>query len=112
MSPEEQLILGACVRAAADLGVRIVTPFRLVGGDGAPVEFLALFPDFGGSNGTAVCHFRDWPARNTFATARGYFCSGLHPASYARYDREQFVDAFSEWGWRGDASERPEWCRD
>ena len=75
------------------------------------MAFLALFPEFGGPNGTAVCHFRNWPAKHAVAAAHGYYCSGLHPDSYARYDREQFVDAFSEWGWRGAASQRPEWYR-
>src|SRR5437764_11114210 len=110
MNPDELLIRDACVTAATDLGVRIVTPFSLVGDDGSPVEFIALFPDFGSPHGTAVCHFRDWPAKNPVATARGYYCSGLHPDSYARYDREQFVDAFLDWGWQDSASGRPECC--
>jgi hypothetical protein len=111
MSTDEQLIRDACEIAAAQLGVRIVTPFTLPGEGGRPVEFIALFPDFGSPKGTTVCHFRDWPAKNAAAIAQGYYCSGLHPDSYARYDREQFVDAFREWGWQGSTSGAPEWCR-
>jgi hypothetical protein len=112
MTGDDALMRDACRVAAADLGVRIVTPFSVAGEDGAPVEFIALFPDFGGAKGTAVCHFRDWPAKHVIAAANGYYCSGLHPDSYSRYDREQFVDAFTEWGWLHGTSSPPAWYRE
>jgi hypothetical protein len=111
MAPEELLIRDACLAAAADLEVRIVTPFSLAGDNGSLVEFIALFPDFGSPNGVAVCHFQDWPTKNALAVQCGYYCSGLHPDSYARYSREQFVDAFAEWGWRGAVSQQPAWSK-
>jgi hypothetical protein len=110
MSPEDRSIQDACLAAAADLGVRVVSPFTLsVNGD-SPVDFIALFPDFGGPKGTVVCQFRDWMAKNAIASACGYYCSGLHPDSYMRYDRDEFGNAFEEWGWHGNPSERPHWC--
>ncbi len=76
---------------------------------GLPVEFIALFPDFGGAKGTVVCHFREMGTKRGVADKHGYYCSGLHPDSYATYQREHFVDAFDDWGWHGSSSERPEW---
>jgi hypothetical protein len=111
MSPEERLIREACLAASAELGVRIVTPIQLADADGSPVEFIALFPDFGSPDGTVVCHFRDWPKKQAVANRHGVYCAGLHPDSYSSYDRRHFVDAFEEWGWQGSAFERPNWCR-
>jgi hypothetical protein len=111
MIPEERLIHDDCQAAAADLSVRIVAPFTLAVEGASPVDFIALFPDFGGPKGTVVCRFRDWMTKNTIASRCGYYCSGLHPDSYTRYDRDEFVGAFEEWGWHGDLSERPQWCR-
>ena len=111
MDPDEQLLRDSCLAACAELGVRIITPFKLEGIDGSSVEFVALFPDFGSAKGTVVCHFRDWPAKQAVANRHGFFCSGLHPDSYNKYNREHFVDAFEEWGWQGNSSERPNWCR-
>jgi hypothetical protein len=108
---ETDRIRDACLMASADLGVRIVTPFSLIGRNGLAVEFIALFPDFGSAKGTAVCHFRDWPAKQGVASAHGLFCAGLHPESYGEYDRAQFVDTFIDWGWWGRDSDRPEWLR-
>lgn len=106
MDAEERLITAACLNASIDLGVRIVTPFRL-----ESVPFIALYPDFGGPKGTAVCHFRDWQAKQAIASALGFFCSGLHPDSYSVYGRDRFVETFGDWGWQGTPEERPEWCR-
>ena len=65
---DTERIRDACLTASAELGVRIVTPFSLMGGQGTPVEFIALFPDFGGLKGTVVCDFAiggrsDWSLR-------------------------------------------------
>jgi hypothetical protein len=111
MRLDEQLIRDACVAASADLGVRVITLFSLANDGRPPVEFIALFPDFGGPKGTVVCHFRDWPSKNPVALQHGYYCSGLHPDSYSGYDRRMFVEALVEWGWHGPGSERPEWCK-
>jgi hypothetical protein len=111
MNHDEELIRDACCAASAELGVRIVTPFHLADLDGSDVEFIAMFPDFGGPKGTVVCHFRDWPAKQLVAARHALYCSGLHPDSYCRYDRETFVNGFEEWAWHGPATERPGWCR-
>jgi hypothetical protein len=112
MTPEDRLILEACVVAATKLGVRIVTPFSLAGEEGRAVEFIALFPEFGTPAGTVVCNFQDWPAKQQLARRNGYYCSGLHPDSYSQYSRQKFVEAFVEWGWQGRGEDRPDWCHD
>jgi hypothetical protein len=112
MSSEEQMIREACLAAAVELGVRVVAPFNLQADEHSPVEFIALFPDFGSPNGTAVCHFRDWPRKNPVAASNGFYCSGLHPDSYLKYKREQFIDAFIDWGWQGRITERPAWLNE
>jgi hypothetical protein len=111
MSQDNLLIRDACLTAAAELGVRVVAPFRLLEGGGEAVEFIAHFPDFGGPKGMLVCHFKDWPAKQLVAKLYGFYCSGLHPDSYSRYDRETFVDGFKEWAWTGNAADEPDWCK-
>ncbi len=103
-------IRDACLVGAAELSVRVVTPFSLPDGQGLPVEFITFFPDFGGPNGTVVCHLHDWLEKHGVAESHGFNCSGLHADSYGQFNREQFVEAFNEWGWRGGASNRPAWC--
>ena len=51
--------------ALTSIGVRIVTPFSLMGNDGREVEFIALFPDFGSPAGIFVIHLRNWPVKQT-----------------------------------------------
>src|SRR5262245_4785768 len=94
MDADDELIRNACMTAADDLGVRIVSPFRLIEVQDVPVDFIALFPDFGSQRGTAVCLSREWTTKNVVAGKFGFYCSGLHPNSYSQYDREHFIDAF------------------
>ena len=111
MTPTERLIQESCCAAAADLGVAVITPFVLVGGDGRSHVFIALFEQFGNDRGVLVCHADDWLVNNPIAANHGYYCSGLHPDSYSRYDRRIWIDTFEEWGWRGREEGRPPWCR-
>jgi hypothetical protein len=111
MTSVEQLIQASCQTAAEDLGVAITSPFVVVDAEGKAHTFLALFKDFGSGKGTLICLADDWLALNPVAVKQGYYCSGLHPASYGRYDRSLWLETFEEWGWRGPKSGRPSWCR-
>src|SRR5262245_16372160 len=104
MSRDERSILNARLFAAAELGVRVVAPFRFSDANGLPIEFIALFSEFGSPKGIAVCYFPDGPAKHVDAKHHGYYCSGLHPGSYSRYDSNFFAETFEEWGWQGSPS--------
>ena len=109
MSPDDMGIRDACVFASADLEVRIVSPFSLTDSSGNPVEFIALFPDFGSQNGAAVCHLMDWPLKSPVASQHGVFCAGLHPDAYREYSRKRFIETLNDWSWQGKPWERPKW---
>jgi hypothetical protein len=111
MTSTEKLLQTVCKVAATDLGVGIVAPFRLFDSSGVACDFIALFPDFGSEQGVLVCHADDWVTTNMVASIQGYYCSGLYPDSYGRYDRSLWIETFNDWGWSGHKDDRPAWCK-
>src|ERR1700722_6750727 len=105
MTPD-LLIRQTCQAAAAALGVGITAPFVVVDTDGVEHDFIALFKKVGSENGTLVCQADDWLHKNQVAVRNGYFCSGLHPDSYCKFDRDLWLETFRDWGWNG-----PKWER-
>src|SRR5215207_9908319 len=107
--------LAAWRQAAADLGVRIESPFTV---SASGVEFIFPFhlPDFGAPSGM-VCgvfsdpddlHDPDGPSCSFFvAEQAGFWCSVISRRSYEHYDRAHFVEALTDWGYYGPASSRP-----
>jgi hypothetical protein len=111
MTSTDRLLQETCSAAAKDLGVDAISAFTLVDEGGAAHYFITLFPCFGGEKGTLICHADDWLKKNGIAATHGYYCSGLHPDSYSRYDRELWIETFNDWGWRGRREDRPAWCK-
>jgi hypothetical protein len=110
MTSTDRLLQETCDTAAKDLGVDAVWPYTLVDASGVAHDFIALFRCFGSEKGVLICHADDWLTKNGIAASHGYYCSGLHPDSYGRYDRGLWIETFDDWGWRGQRNDRPEWC--
>lgn len=108
MTPD-LLIQQSCQAAAEALGVGITAPFVLVDADGVEYDFIALFKQVGSEKGTLVCQADDWLHKNQVAVRNGYYCSGLHPDSYCKFDRTLWLETFRDWGWHGPKWERPPW---
>lgn len=108
MTPD-LLIQESCQAAAAALGVGITSPFVLVDADGVEHNFIALFKRVGSEKGTLVCQADEWVHKNQVAVRSGYYCSGLHPDSYSKFDRALWLETLRDWGWHGPNWERPPW---
>jgi hypothetical protein len=73
------------------------------------ISLIALFKQVGSEKGTLVCQADDWLHKNQVAVSNGYYCSGLHPDSYGKFDRARWLETFRDWGWHGPKWERPPW---
>jgi hypothetical protein len=92
--------------AAADLGIRLESPFALQ--HGGKTYWCAYFlPDFGGPNGTIIASRHAHDDIFDIAEALGFYASGLSPYHYELYDRSSF--SLNDWGWFGDPSAAPAW---
>src|SRR5437660_707181 len=109
MTDSENLIQRSCQVASKDLQVKIVSPFSVIDALGRSHDFVALFPQFAGARGTLICLADDWVSKHGIAQELGYYCSGLHPDSYACYDRELWIESFHDWGWFGAECRQPSW---
>jgi hypothetical protein len=108
-APSQLSPLSAAWReAAADLGIRVVTPFAVQSGE-TTVTFPLHLPDFGGPAGM-VCGTLDTPAAHALAAERaGYYCSRINAESYSRYQRDAFIATLDDWQYFGPPAQRPPW---
>jgi hypothetical protein len=101
--------------AAADLGLEIVASYELDIGTGSALKSELLVKDFGATNGMLVV--------TSYAPIKpylkqihdlGYGFSVLqvprNPANEA-YNRGDFIDMLSDWGWTGSEAAKPSWLR-
>lgn len=111
MTSNQDKIAAAWCAAARDLGLVLISPFVLCSKNGDEFRFIAWVGHFGGKRGTLICLPDQWADLGFAAAAQeaGYYCSGLYPGSYARYDREHFIDTLCDWGWFGDVQDVPPW---
>jgi hypothetical protein len=99
--------IAAWQQAAADLDIKIQSPFCLM--DGAKkLYFEILVENFGGPNGTIVFSVDDMSEIKT-AENYGFYYSALNLTSYEIYDRQKFIDTLNDWGYFGDPSQKPGW---
>ena len=103
MNSEQNSIASAWAEAARDLGIVLESPFTLTAPDGTECVYIARVHDFGGRKGTLLCLPNEWDVGgyDEVAEIHGYYCSGVYPESYRRYNREEFVAALNDWGWYG-----------
>ena len=93
-------------RAANDLGIEFVSPFRLLIA-GESFEFDAIVPQFGSPNGMLI--MLDYqPRLAQVAKDSGYAFSCLFENDDP-YEMEHFVDVLNDWGWGRKDVVAPAW---
>ncbi len=92
--------------AARDLGISVVTPFRLKLEAGHELLCEAFVPDFGSPHGALVLGMDHEYAD---AVRRvGHWVSLLGPI-YRNYSRSLFIETLVDWGWFGERASAPAW---
>lgn len=95
-------------KAAADLGVRFVSPFG-VKLRGRTYWSSGWLPDFGCPLGAIIAGRHTVDEIFDVCDALGYYASGLNPDYYETYNRERFMETLNDWGWFGSRSRAPTW---
>lgn len=107
LSDIESAIAKSWLQAAEDLGIKITSPFVLTL-DSHEYLFIAFLRNFGSQKGTLICTIDQWKIYLPVARSQGFYCSGLAD-SYAKYDRQEFIDTLDDWGWYGSTENKPSW---
>ena len=100
------------VRAAQELGVRVVVAYVAVLTNEKQILTQALFPDLGGAFGTLVFDSTDVlePENRRGLLAQGYAISAFsEPLPKQEFEVESYAEMFSEWGWTSNAMQKPTW---
>jgi hypothetical protein len=89
------------LRAAKELGIRIVVGYAIPLPDGNSLLCQALFPDLGGALGTIVLASLDAPdiEIRRILKDKGYSTSTFAaPLPNEEFDLESYQEMFAEWG--------------
>jgi hypothetical protein len=95
--------------AAADLGIRFVSPFRYHDTAGREHVCTGWLPDFGAPRGALILSRHDTDEAGEAGDTAGYYVSGLSPDAYETYDRSLFMETLTDWGWYGPPEAAPPW---
>jgi hypothetical protein len=103
-------ITSAFAAASATLGFPFEPSFSVTLRDGSVVQSLGLVRNFGSQLGTLLFGAARQPSERELREleAEGYFCSALFE-SYHAFARQHFEDTLNDWGFYGEAQERPAW---
>lgn len=109
----EKSVISAWLKASAELQVRVEAPFNLEC-DGTTFFCSAYVPDFGGQKGTILMvtlppDFETNKELIKHAEKTGYTWSYLNGLEYANFDKEIFIEALSDWGYKGPLETKPSW---
>ena len=97
------------LRAAEDLQIRFIHPYKFVGIDNVEYEATGLLPDFGHNKGVLITSRKDADEVSIMAgLTNDYHLTGLSPVYYDNYDRENIIETLADWGWIG-KTEKPNW---
>jgi hypothetical protein len=99
-------------RAAKELDVRIIVGYVAHLPDGNSFPTQALFPDLGAVLGTIVldsAYKYDAVVRHRLLEQGFTISTFSEPLPNEEFDLEGYAEMFSEWGWTGDKSLKPEW---
>ena len=108
MTDIESRVVAAWKTAAADLGIRFISPYIAQSTSGLRHEYLGLVQMFGGPIGVLVRVLGEPSEKSPDPTGDGYYWSILS-SGYAQYDRQSFIDTLDDWQFFGPETERPEW---
>lgn len=113
MNSDEDSAIEAWLRAGQELGVEVVAPFTFVT-EGRTHKCIAWVGKFGRERGLILAATNppgfviDLDLRND-AGREGYQWSAINVRVYAAFEREKFIEALADWGFKGPADERPPW---
>jgi hypothetical protein len=107
MTDIEAKVVAAWQDAARDLGIRFTSPFTAQHGSAA-ISCLGLVHQFGRRIGTIISVL-DEPSSETLYPADDDFFPSRLSDSYARYDRQFFIDTLNDWQFFGADAEKPVW---
>ena len=108
MTEKEAKVVAAWKEAAADLNIRLTTPYVVSTADGRSFEYLGLVHNFGRKIGTLI-RVNGEPSEHTpHPPGNDYYWSLLSPG-YGKYQRQSFIDTLDDWQFFGPESERPPW---
>lgn len=98
----------AWLDAANDLGIEIGYPFILKEDD---YEYSNLFlvRHFGSSKGTLILNINGKDLNQEFLDKEGYYYSYLNPIRYRKYNKKDFMETLTDWGWYGEENKKPSW---
>jgi hypothetical protein len=103
----ESSVIAAWREAAEDLGIRFTSPLHIEH-EGRQIEALGLVHGFGGRIGTIISVRRQPSSNFQHPKDEDYYHSQLSD-TYARYDRQYFIDTLDDWKFFGPDAERPLW---
>ena len=103
-------IVKAWQMAADDLGLDIQAPYEVDLSNGEKITAPVLISNFGGEKGMLILTDDDvfWKHHETL-TDRGFGVSVSEETT--PYDRDEFIDMLSDWGWEGGPDNRPVWLK-
>ena len=97
-----------CIKAAEDLDIEVIAPFRIIDTSGNRHWYEAYIANFGRPKGTVVGNMGR--SINDIRAEQGYYSSCLSE-SYAQYNRQLFIDTLNDWGWYGEKGKEPKWYK-
>jgi hypothetical protein len=96
------------LKAAEDLGIKFISPYKFIGVNNQEYEVDGLLPEFGYGKGVLITsRHTDDEAVTMADISNDYMLTGLSPKYYDTYDRKHLIDTLPEWGWIG--KEKPNW---
>jgi len=100
-------------RASEALGLRCETEYVVGLSSGEALESVAYLQDLGAPNGMLILRSGEKALLHAAELSRmGYAFSVLEePRSDEIFDLESVIGMFSDWGWSGSKSARPQWMR-
>jgi hypothetical protein len=107
MTDLEAKVVAAWHDAARDLGIRFTSPFTAEHG-GTAISCLGLVHHFGRRIGTIISVLHEPSSEMRDPDGDEFFLSRLSD-SYARYDRQFFIDTLNDWQFFGADAEKPIW---
>ncbi|WP_113652194.1 hypothetical protein [Pedobacter namyangjuensis] len=104
---ENKKLIQAWKEASKDLEIQIETPF-LLKIDNKEIKYDLLIKSFGSKFGTLIIttdDMSDFDKGEKF----GFYCSALNPFHYNKYDKENYIETLTDWGYYGQPESKPKW---
>jgi hypothetical protein len=104
---ENEKLIRAWEKASKDLGIQIESPFILKT-ENKEIKYDLLIKNFGSKLGTLIITTENMSEFDK-ADKFGFYCSALNPFDYENYDRENYIETLTDWGFFGQQENKPEW---